>query len=935
MATIGNLLIRIDATTVGLRRSLRKAERSMNRTAKRMTNIGQRLSMTLSASIGVAGVAAVRTAAEFETLQNGLNILTGSAEEGAKAFERLKTFSAKTPFQLQDLVKANNILMGFGLNSDTAFDSLQQMGNIAAIMGSDFNRLAINFGQVSAAGVAMTRDIREFINNGVPMWELLSDATGKSTGELQEMATKQQITFELIQAAFDKATKEGGKFYKGLEKGSQTLQGVFSTMKDNISLALGTIGQSIAETLNLREVAIKVGEKLKELADRFAALSDGQKRFIVIMSLLAAALGPVLIALGSFITLLGVIPAALAATLGVAGLVITALSAIGVVIYNIASNMNIAEKTQRKYQKSLEDATNKGAAPYLKKLAKIEHQLERAKIQGEGFADIQKQLTTEFKDQIPVNEQVGSTYEALSEKIHQLKDAYIEMSRKKAISQVFDQIIADQVALESKSIDLVVQAKATGVTDFEELAVLIEDINNWSNKKLGEAMGINVWQAASFKKEVRRIKQEMEGADLALQNMQDKFGDELFSEPIEVEVETTTTKPTIVDGDEKTSLDIYKKFVAEQKKLNNLLKAKRIDIIEFDKRSFDLANKALDELVQNGDHASKEFQQISRFISISMDGASLIMPEIPLIEYEAGLETFEEITKKQLKKINERTRQENAELEANYRSTFERISDLFVQFGDTLFDANTPIGNAIGSIFVSLDQLRNIDFEEFFSRIKLGFQDVAADMMSITQAIGMAVSGVASAIAQSIGNQMAVLDQSYQAQLDNIEKLGLSEKAKNRMRLAAEKKYDRQMAEMKKRQARANKIAAISQAVSNGAVAVMKAFAELGPVGGAIASGLIAGVTAAQIGSIQSQPIPQFANGGIVSGRTLAEVGEYGSASRGNPEVIAPLNKLKSMLSDMGSNNITGEFRLRGDDLVAAVDQANRRTGRFSGRTQF
>ena len=263
MALIGNLNIRIGASIDGLQRGLRRAERSMNRSAKKMTNMGQRLSMTLSTSIGLAGVAAVRTAAEFETLQNGLNILTGSVEEGTRAFERLKEFSARTPFQLQDLTAANNILMGFGLNADTAFDSLEQMGNIAAIMGSDFNRLAINFGQVSAAGVAMTRDIREFINNGVPMWDLLSEATGKTTAELQEMATKQEITFELIQKAFEKATTEGGKFYKGLEKGSKTLSGVFSTMKDNISLALGTIGQSIAETLNLREVAIKIGQSMK------------------------------------------------------------------------------------------------------------------------------------------------------------------------------------------------------------------------------------------------------------------------------------------------------------------------------------------------------------------------------------------------------------------------------------------------------------------------------------------------------------------------------------------------------------------------------------------------------------------------------------------------------------------------------------------------
>jgi hypothetical protein len=41
--------------------------------------------------------------------------------------------------------------------------------------------------------------------------------------------------------------------------------------------------------------------------------------------------------------------------------------------------------------------------------------------------------------------------------------------------------------------------------------------------------------------------------------------------------------------------------------------------------------------------------------------------------------------------------------------------------------------------------------------------------------------------------------------------------------------------------------------------------------------------------------VTAFANGGIVSGPTNALIGEY-SGARNNPEVVAPLNKLKGML---------------------------------------
>ena len=55
-------------------------------------------------------------------------------------------------------------------------------------------------------------------------------------------------------------------------------------------------------------------------------------------------------------------------------------------------------------------------------------------------------------------------------------------------------------------------------------------------------------------------------------------------------------------------------------------------------------------------------------------------------------------------------------------------------------------------------------------------------------------------------------------------------------------------------------------------------------------------------------------------------VGEYAGA-RHNPEVIAPLSKLKSMIG--GTTNVTGEFILRGQDLIVSLERANKNKNRF------
>lgn len=82
-------------------------------------------------------------------------------------------------------------------------------------------------------------------------------------------------------------------------------------------------------------------------------------------------------------------------------------------------------------------------------------------------------------------------------------------------------------------------------------------------------------------------------------------------------------------------------------------------------------------------------------------------------------------------------------------------------------------------------------------------------------------------------------------------------------------------------------------------------------------------------GVIKKATTAKFAEGGVVFGPTLGLMGEYAGASS-NPEVIAPLNKLKDLLGDRGSSNVNlnGEFRINGYDLALLLSRVNQRQGR-------
>jgi hypothetical protein len=88
--------------------------------------------------------------------------------------------------------------------------------------------------------------------------------------------------------------------------------------------------------------------------------------------------------------------------------------------------------------------------------------------------------------------------------------------------------------------------------------------------------------------------------------------------------------------------------------------------------------------------------------------------------------------------------------------------------------------------------------------------------------------------------------------------------------------------------------------------------------------GIAAGAGAA-VGGLFNKAIPAFADGGIVSGPTVGLMGEYAGANT-NPEVIAPLNKLKDMI---GGQTVQVQGMISGEDIFLSNDRYSRRKNSY------
>lgn len=212
--------------------------------------VGKALATTLAvgttaatSAVVAAGSVGIKTAAQLETADIAFTTMLKSGEKARDFLGELRTFAARTPFDLPGLQRSASSLISIGIDSKKVIPIMTTLGNVTSGMGTGsegIKRATVALQQMNAAGKISAEDLNQLRDAGVPVFELLTAATGKTTAEIAEMRDKGQLGREELNLLMDALeTGRGFERFDGLmEKQSQSLTGLWETLKDTFSVGM-------------------------------------------------------------------------------------------------------------------------------------------------------------------------------------------------------------------------------------------------------------------------------------------------------------------------------------------------------------------------------------------------------------------------------------------------------------------------------------------------------------------------------------------------------------------------------------------------------------------------------------------------------------------------------------------------------------------------
>lgn len=799
MANLAQINIRFAANLKEFSTQMQTVQRQFQKVGNQMQSIGQKMTLAVSLPLGAAGVAAYNMAADFEDALGATDQIFKDASDAVQQWSsQLPTYfgiAKKEALEYSNMM--GSMLQNIG--GLTEQEASQQSAKLIELAGD----LTAMYGGTTADAVrALTGALKGnntmLDNYGMAANDALVKAKAFEMGLIKQggemsLSAKQAATLSLIYEQTGAAQGQAAREADGASGSMRALK----TELTNLTTELGE---------HLLPIITPFIQKLRDVMANFREMDPETKKIVVVVGGLAAALGPLLVALG------GIVSAAPLVISGIAsiGTVFTALTGpIGLVAAAIGGLIYLIIKNWSSVKKTLIDTANYFIDLYNESL------LVRA-----GVETI-----------IGVFKTMGNTIKLVFDVAGTILKNF--WNNLKNIASSIGSLLKSFITGDFKAIPgILAEGFRKGFEDSKKSLVDFRSDFMQFNSDMKDTVSTALQNAIS-----KRYK--MLGQDVDTEEVKKK---------IETDVETAINAG--VDGFNKKGKQVKVKIITEGSE-----------------NWYTEQIRQMEEQLANMDMMSDAYKNLSAQILIYKNTLDMIKnpPKIDM-EPEQGTVDWYDYHINQLKEAQsqagitveefKRLNQEISVLETTFKMQVEVEGyDEVIEKTNHLKTISEEMRNAMNGIFSEMSE----SMVNSLGEAKNGLDRFAQSMFkTVMKLIGMALSS-------SLANAIQGATQS-------------------------------------------------GAATGPGAVFTTPAFIATA-VGGIMAA---------------FAAIPKFADGGIVYGPTLGLMGEYAGAAN-NPEVIAPLNKLKDLINPAATDHrpvnvvLSGGFDVSGETLKLVLDRTERR----------
>lgn len=867
MAGILSIKIRADATP--FERSLKTIGRNITAFSQKSLAVGRGISLGFTAPLMAIGATAVNAAADFDSLERALSGIMGGANAAAGEMVKLKEAAKLPGLGFEEAVRGSVNLQAVGLTAEEARKTLIGFGTAIAASGGGAENLASVTKQLTQM-ISKNRILQEdfgILQENVP---LIGDALEKAFGTRN---------IEKVRATGIAAED----FNMRLVGALQTLPAVIAAtgglrnnldnFKDSLKFAQVELGKAILKNIDLEGVLQSVTQTIEDFLTVWGEMSEGTQKLIVasakyvaIGGALAWIIGQIGSAVGTLTMAFGGLIRFMATYDKITGIIKITTGGWITIVLAAAAAIGLFAYNIYQANKPIDDLSG-----YLSSSAKA----------------MQKEMT-QLQFNFKLINDTNTSNSLRLKLINEIKNKYGQyLPDLKTEQDYLNNITKVMTVLNTELTKKFNIMRLQGVADkqlersiqlLDKERTLNEDLQKIREKTRKQEKGGGVFntigaitgsrQIGKIYNELEKVKKESVIIEEAWKKTSKELEDLIGVVPVLNQELFGDTESGGGIGKLKTQFELLEEELkkTEDKYKNVVLTqgALSADAIKLEARYYELLNTL--------QGVNREWDKIE---NREFDIKPLPQSNAPKTEQENFGEVFSSDIIKKIQSSTGYINDQSKAMRELGKSTSEVGEIVQVTQNNAFIDNFTRKFDKVrNSIKITVEDLKDLN-----ESIKQVFDEMLGNMaINLGEELGKALAGAGFSIRSVL---MPVADALIQ-----FGKL------------------------------------AIQAGVA--ALGIKEALTKLGGVGA-----IAAGVALVALGTFVKSKLapPKLAKGGLAFGPTMAVVGDNRGASY-DPEVIAPLSKLKGMLGDTGFNGVL-ETRISGNDLIILLNRSQKGLNRI------